>query len=415
MISGIWWPTFFPALAIATCVVAVNLIADALQSVTERMSALPNIELDPTPPAPSTTAALQVEDLHARLCRARHPATGAARRVVRGQAWARPTGSSASPAAASRRPPTRPSATCPRNGRITSGRIMVAGDDITKNVRRRAPPVPDAPRLDGLPGPGRGAEPVDQGRAAGHRGVHGPRPERGTGPWQRARRTQARPDRRPGTGDGALSRTSSRAACSNASSSRWPSHPNRNSSCSTSRRPASTRPSRRASSISSVPLIAETSCGGPAHRPQPRGHPHDVRPGRRHVRRQDRRGGGRCRGLRAATAPVHGRSAAGAAAPRRAQVASGRWRRSPARCRRSATPLPTCVFVDRCPLATDLCREVEPPIVDVGTDSGRAAITATGSGTSPSRRRASPRSARAHTMPGATARRCLEDVPPGRP
>jgi peptide/nickel transport system ATP-binding protein len=30
------------------------------------------------------------------------------------------------------------------------------------------------------------------------------------------------------------------------------------------------------------------------------------------------------------------------------------------------TPLPTCVFVDRCPLATDLCREVEPPVVDVG-------------------------------------------------
>ena len=30
------------------------------------------------------------------------------------------------------------------------------------------------------------------------------------------------------------------------------------------------------------------------------------------------------------------------------------------------TPLPTCVYVDRCPLATDLCREVEPPIVDVG-------------------------------------------------
>jgi oligopeptide/dipeptide ABC transporter ATP-binding protein len=30
------------------------------------------------------------------------------------------------------------------------------------------------------------------------------------------------------------------------------------------------------------------------------------------------------------------------------------------------TPLPTCVFVDRCPLATDLCREQEPPVVDVG-------------------------------------------------
>ncbi len=28
-------------------------------------------------------------------------------------------------------------------------------------------------------------------------------------------------------------------------------------------------------------------------------------------------------------------------------------------------PLPTCVYVDRCPLATDLCREVEPPIVQL--------------------------------------------------
>ena len=30
------------------------------------------------------------------------------------------------------------------------------------------------------------------------------------------------------------------------------------------------------------------------------------------------------------------------------------------------TNLPTCVFVDRCPLADDLCRTVEPPIVPVG-------------------------------------------------
>ena len=33
MISGVWWPTFFPALAIASTVVAVNLIADAIQGV----------------------------------------------------------------------------------------------------------------------------------------------------------------------------------------------------------------------------------------------------------------------------------------------------------------------------------------------------------------------------------------------
>ena len=30
------------------------------------------------------------------------------------------------------------------------------------------------------------------------------------------------------------------------------------------------------------------------------------------------------------------------------------------------TSLPTCVFVDRCPLADELCRTVEPPVVPVG-------------------------------------------------
>jgi len=34
MISGIWWSTLFPALAIASIVIAVNLVADSLQSVT---------------------------------------------------------------------------------------------------------------------------------------------------------------------------------------------------------------------------------------------------------------------------------------------------------------------------------------------------------------------------------------------
>ncbi len=33
--AGIWWTTFFPAMAIASLVIAVNLIADAVQSVVE--------------------------------------------------------------------------------------------------------------------------------------------------------------------------------------------------------------------------------------------------------------------------------------------------------------------------------------------------------------------------------------------
>lgn len=35
IVSGYWWSTFFPAMAIASLVIAVNLIADAVQSVTE--------------------------------------------------------------------------------------------------------------------------------------------------------------------------------------------------------------------------------------------------------------------------------------------------------------------------------------------------------------------------------------------
>ncbi len=35
MSAGIWWPTIFPAIAIASLVIAVNLIADAVQSVFE--------------------------------------------------------------------------------------------------------------------------------------------------------------------------------------------------------------------------------------------------------------------------------------------------------------------------------------------------------------------------------------------
>src|SRR4051812_2397629 len=35
------------------------------------------------------------------------------------------------------------------------------------------------------------------------------------------------------------------------------------------------------------------------------------------------------------------------------------------------TPLPTCVYVDRCPIATDLCRTEIPPLVPVGTQGNR--------------------------------------------
>ena len=36
MPAGFWWPTLFPALAIASLVIAVNLISDGVAQVIER-------------------------------------------------------------------------------------------------------------------------------------------------------------------------------------------------------------------------------------------------------------------------------------------------------------------------------------------------------------------------------------------
>ena len=55
----------------------------------------------------------------------------------------------------------------PRNGRITGGRILVAGDDITAMSDDEVRQFRMRPRLDGLPGPGRRPQSVDLRRAAG--------------------------------------------------------------------------------------------------------------------------------------------------------------------------------------------------------------------------------------------------------
>ena len=64
-------------------------------------------------------------------------------------------------------------------------------------------------------------------------------------------------------------------------------------------------------------------------------------------------------------APVHARPPAVAAAARRAQVGAAAST-IPGNLPQIGTDLPTCVFVDRCQLATDLCRTVVPPVVEVG-------------------------------------------------
>ena len=70
--------------------------------------------------------------------------------------------------------------------------------------------------------------------------------------------------------------------------------------------------------------------------------------------------------LRAPAAPVHARASCGRCRATASASRSGRSSTIPGNLPQIGTDLPTCVFVDRCPLATDLCRTVEPPVVEVG-------------------------------------------------
>ena len=78
-----------------------------------------------------------------------------------------------------------------RNGRVSGGSISVAGRDVLGSARRRPAEVPRRDRLDGLPEPRRGAEPVDPRRRPGRRGVHACSARPGTRRGERAREALA--------------------------------------------------------------------------------------------------------------------------------------------------------------------------------------------------------------------------------
>ena len=266
----------------------------------------------------------------------------------------------------------------PRNGVITGGRILVDGEDITKmsDEQVRQFRIHHASMV--YQDPGAALNPTTKIGPAGRRGVHGPRPERPAGQGERAAGAQrvqiADPERSP-----SATRISFRAGCSSASSSRsrWPR--TRSCSSSTSRPPGSMPRSRRACSTSSD-AAGRDERGGPAHRPQPRRHPDDVRPGRGDVRGKDRRGGQRRR-RSSSTPSTHTPSASSGRSPAAASASrSARCRRSPATCRRSARTCRPASSSTAVRLRTSCAGPSSRRSSRSATGAGPAATTATASG-----------------------------------
>ena len=73
----------------------------------------------------------------------------------------------------------------PSNGVITAGRILVGGADVTKMSERELRRFRATRGVDGVPGPGLGAEPDAEDRPPGRRGVHDPRARQARGAGSR--------------------------------------------------------------------------------------------------------------------------------------------------------------------------------------------------------------------------------------
>ena len=163
---------------------------------------------------------------------------------------ARSSASSASRAAARRRPRWRCSATPGPGARIAGGSVRVDGRGDRRPQRARAAARCAGGSSSYVPqDPGDRAEPVDPRRRPHRARCCGRTPREAT--RGRARRSPSASTCRPTARSSAASRTSSRAASSSGSRSRSRWSASRRSSCSTSRRRVSTSSRRRASSTSS--------------------------------------------------------------------------------------------------------------------------------------------------------------------
>ncbi len=213
--AGYWWEVLFDALAIATLVVVNHADLRFGSGSARGMSTIADTRRDRDDKLPQADA-LDVENLEITY-RVRGRGLRVVRdvsfRVGRGESFGL-VGESGCGKSTIALGIVRYLA---RNGRVSGGKVEIDGRDVLALERERPAQAPPEHGLDGLPGARAGAEPDDQGRAPGGRGVRARRRPEGGGARPRAGDAREGADLEPGRRDEPLSRTSSRAACSSAS------------------------------------------------------------------------------------------------------------------------------------------------------------------------------------------------------
>ena len=365
--AGYWWEVLFDALAIASLVVGVNMIANSIETRwKDEHRCRPRRHAGPAGDALSVS---HVDITYRVRRRDQRVVRDVSFHIARGESFGL-VGESGCGKSTIALAIVRYLA---RNGRVSGGSIAIDGQDVLALNKSQLRELRARDRLDGLPGARPSAEPVDPRRPPGRRGL---RDRRRVDRKEALERAEEMLDKvRISDPAGVMGR-----------------YPHQLSGGMLQRvviaMALASEPSLLILDEPTTALDATVEAEvldlinglrdefkhiAAVHQPQPRGDREDVRPRRRPVRRRAGRGGSRAGSC--SRDPRHPYTVGLLRSIPRRDATEGRGARAARHdprlaARRRARSLPAASSRDRCGLAEDRCRTEAPPLYEIGGGRG---------------------------------------------